>query len=647
MMKSASCSPHSTEGSDPSNLELREARKLLALGLAPTNEPALGSGMVFGDYELGEELGRGSSCIVYRARHAGVHRIVALKLMRGAEFATPRELQRFRNGATAAAELDHPHIVPVFHVGERDGRPFFTMRLFEGGNLHDALPRFRASPELAARMLAKVARAVHFAHQHGVLHRDLKPANIVLDEHGEPHVADFGLAKRLNEHDIASHSSAIVGTLDYMAPEQAKAAAALTPAADIFALGVILYELLTGHVPLPDHSFVAKLRWLSSDEPVCPAREADPEVDRNLENICLRCLQKNPSKRYRSGDELAAALERASRPGEADEPPPPLAQRLESWVRRHPRRSAILACLAVVSAIASLGGWWIWRKSERVLRDTLETNAFIAGSQAGAALSQLREYAELVSQTAHEPAIVNLVQRGQVVHPAFELRALANRVDTLAVFDNEARVLAEWPPPLPAIYQRKFAFRDYFQGARALAEHHLPGAYLTRAFRSETGERGLAFSFSTPVLDEHGVAIGVVIASLAAKSVFGAVKMEDSPHGRHITSALIGPRGPDRDTPADAPPSSAFMFLAHPGLPHGHEYTVASPYSSTLQARFGPSAPAGKQFALRYVPPVKIADYRDAVPGFDGSWVAAFAPVGNTGFVVLVQTRREATLTWH
>jgi serine/threonine-protein kinase len=623
-------------------LPLQKAKQLLALGL---EEPPLTPGSVFGDYELGEELGRGGGGVVYRARHAGIHRSVALKLMRDGQFASHSEIQRFRQGAAAAADLDHPHIVPIFHVGERDGQPFFTMRLLEGGNLQSALARFRQSKELTARLLAKVARAVHFAHEHGVLHRDLKPANILLDEQDEPYVADFGLAKRLDERAVASGSSKIVGTLDAMAPEQARATCALTPAADVYSLGVILYELLTGELPLPAGSVLEKLRWLASQSPPRPPSELDPFVDQNLERICLRCLQKSAKDRYSSAGELAAALERSSRPGGGDEPRPPLSQRLESWVRRHPRRSVALSCLIVALAVALLFSWWIWRRDQRVMRETLETNAFIAGSQAGAALAQLREYAERVAQAARDPEMVRLLARAPIFEPAWPLQSLASGFDSLALLGNDAHAAAKWPSPHPVDFERSYEFRDYFRGARYLAEHHASGAYVARAFRTEP-DGHLVFAVSAPVFDAQGVPQGVLMATLNAKSVFGAVKMEDSTGGRRITSALIGPRGPDRQDPPGAPPRPDFTFLVHPGLLDGQEIAVASPFSSKLQAMFGASAPPGQQFTLQYVAPVKVPDYRDAVPGFAGPWLAAFAPVGKTGFAVLVQTRRAAPLSW-
>ena len=619
------------------------AREMFALSLEPSGEPAKLSGTLFGDYEILDLIGIGGSGVVYRARHAGRHSTVALKVMRDARFASEREVQRFRNGAAAAAGLDHPNIVPIFHVGEHDGEPFFTMQLIEGKNLQPAMSRLHESTHSAARMLAKVARAVHFAHQRGVLHRDLKPENILLDENDEPYVADFGLAKRLDASAVASRSSDIVGTLEYMSPEQAKCVAALSVTADVYALGVILYELLTKQLPLPRGTMFAQLSWLTSPKLPRLARELAPNVDRNLEVICLKCLQKDAEKRYQSAEELALALERASLQVE-DEPLPPSSQRLADWVRRNPRSSLSLTSLVTVLAVALLCGSWLWRKDQRLMRDTLETNGFIAGSQAGAALAQLREYAERVAQAARDPEVAKLLAQGGIVEPALPLESRIGSFDNLALFKNDAYIVAQWPRPQTIVYSRNYGFRDYFSGARYLAEHHLPGAYLSRAFHSES-QGQLVFAVSAPVLNEQGAAIGVLMATVNAKSVFGAVKMENSAGGLHVTSALIAPRGPERDTKPGTLRTD-FTFLVHPGLPNGQEYRLNSAFSADLVRTFGPSAPPGQQFTLEYVPPVKVAAYEDAVPSFGGKWLAAFAPVGNTGFAVLVQTRRSATLTW-
>jgi serine/threonine protein kinase len=411
----------------------------------------------FGDYELLGEVRRGGMGSVYRARQISLDRIVALKMVPGGLFTTDAQVQRFRIEAEAAARLDHPHIVPIYEVGEHEGRHYFTMKWMEGGSLAehlvnekeseealeergqgdrdrdpfgaDAAPApiphthahtvgagpvsatlGRLTPVAAARLLATLARAIHHAHQRGIIHRDLKPSNILLDAAGQPHVSDFGLAKRLPENsEIRSPKSEMdltltgdtLGTPVYMAPEQAAGKARdVTTAADVYSLGAVLYELLTGRPPFSGNSPLEILRKVVEEEPARPTLArgsrrsaqskpgtrnggrgidqrlltpaATEKLDRDLETICLKCLEKSPHERYRSAAALADDLENwlshkpiAARPRRA-------LGRFTKWCRRRPAVAALsgLLLLAVLAGVGALS--WKQRQTEGARQEAVQ-----------------------------------------------------------------------------------------------------------------------------------------------------------------------------------------------------------------------------------------------------------------------------------
>ena len=262
----------------------------------------------FGDYELLEEIGRGGMGVVYRAIQKSLNRTVAIKMLLRRDLATPADLSRFRSEAEAAAQLDHPGIVSIFEVGECDGHPFYSMQFVEGTTLAKRLRQGPLPTREAAGLLAKVADAVHAAHARGVLHRDLKPSNILIDASGEPHVSDFGLAKRLEADESVTHTGAILGTPCYMSPEQAAGSRGdVGPTSDVWSLGAILYQMLTGRPPFQASSPMDTLLAVLESDPPVP-RSIDRQVDRDLEMIALKSLQKPQELRYGSAAELAGDL---------------------------------------------------------------------------------------------------------------------------------------------------------------------------------------------------------------------------------------------------------------------------------------------------------------------------------------------------
>ena len=324
--------------------------------------------MDFGDYELLEQIGRGGQGVVFRARQKSLNRIVALKIIGLGQWATKAHLKRFRLEAEAAARLEHPGIVPIHEVGERDGSCYFSMKFVEGGQL-DAIPKREPMPiRPAVELIAKVARTVHYAHEHGILHRDIKPGNILLDAKGEPHLTDFGLARLVESESSVTQTLDVLGTPSYMAPEQAVGNnAAVSSATDVYGIGAVLYQLLTGHPPFAGGTTYETIKLLEDTEPR-PPRLLNPKIDRDLSTICLKCLEKDPKRRYSSALALAEDLERWLKHEPIVARHTGVFARGRKWVRRNPT-SALLA--ASLIALAAAAGWIVWKS--QLIRQPLTT----------------------------------------------------------------------------------------------------------------------------------------------------------------------------------------------------------------------------------------------------------------------------------
>jgi serine/threonine protein kinase/Tfp pilus assembly protein PilF len=322
----------------------------------------------FGDYELLEEIGRGGQGVVYRAHQKSLNRTVALKVIGLGPWTTETNLKRFRREAEAAASLEHPCIVPIYEVGEQDGQCYFSMKFVEGGQLDEVVRSATADSSRGERepmpirraveLIAKVARTVHYAHEHGILHRDIKPGNILLDKNGEPHLTDFGLARLIETESTVTGTLEVLGTPSYMAPEQATGGTTrVSKATDVYGLGAVLYQLLTGLPPFAGGTTYETIKLLLETEPRQP-RQLNPRVDRDLSTICLKCMEKDPQRRYPSALALAEDLEHWLKHEAIQAHRTGIFTRGRKWVRRKP---AIAAVVTLSLALAAAMGWNIWK----------------------------------------------------------------------------------------------------------------------------------------------------------------------------------------------------------------------------------------------------------------------------------------------
>jgi predicted Ser/Thr protein kinase len=332
---------------------LRIADGLEATGAVEANgHTVLPTVRYFGDYELLEEIARGGMGIVYKARQMSLNRLVALKMILAGSFATSRDVQRFRSEAEAAANLDHPHIVPIYEVGEHEGQQYYAMKFVEGTSL---AKHPKGDPRQEVEPMLDVIRAVHHAHQRGVLHRDLKPSNVLVDSQGTRYVTDFGLAKRLADANVSfTESGQVLGTPKYMPPEQAAGRKDLTVVADVYSLGVILYERLTGQTPFTGDNALTLIRQARESDPPRPST-IRAGFDRDLETVVLKCLEKEPGRRYPSAEALADDLDRwlAGKPITAR--PSGSVARAWKWARRNPAVAALAASVGVLLVVVLIG----------------------------------------------------------------------------------------------------------------------------------------------------------------------------------------------------------------------------------------------------------------------------------------------------
>ncbi|MBO0700043.1 MAG: protein kinase, partial [Zavarzinella sp.] len=574
-----------------------------------------------GEYEVLGEIGRGAMGVVYRARPVGTNLVVALKRVEASGLEGTEAVRRFREEVENASGLRHPHIVPIYHVGEQDGRPFYTMALIGGGSLEQKLGQYQADPRAAVTLLAKVARAVHYAHQRRLLHRDLKPGNILLDEAGEPQVADFGLATKLDPGGAAA-GGPMAGSLPWMAPEAVRRDATLTTAVDVWALGVILYELLTGRRPFggKDRS---EMRTGILQAELIPPRVVNPRVSRDLDAICRRCLESDPDKRYESASALALDLERWLRDEPVRARNTGRLERLVKWTRRRPATASGLTFLALLLVAGIVAAVTMANEQDARLRqEVCRGNEFAARHVASTVLAQLQHFGEAVEGTAASTKLTEACDGGD--WPAVEELLKARLLDTppgpgappfatAFVLDPEGIIRAECPQR-HRVVGGDFRDRDYFRGARARADRpEGERVHLSRVFTSKND--GLdKLAVSVPFRLKSGGPVWVLGATVPTDATLGVGGLHDK--ARKAFSVLLAPRESDGEE---------YVILVHPGY-ESREPSVPFPAGRLRPTETGFAADD---------------DYADPVaarhPDYRGRWLAGFAPVPGTDLVVLVQ----------
>lgn len=597
----------------------------------------------FGDYELLEELGRGGMGVVYKAHQQGLDRVVALKMLREGRFASSADRERFHREAQILSRLDHPNIVPVLDVGMLDGRDFFTMKWVDGGSLVQHLERLKVDHRAAAEVMIAAAHAVHYAHQRGILHRDIKPANVLLDAQHGVHVTDFGLSQLAEVDTGLTRSGDIIGTPRYMSPEQASGEAVLTVAADVYSLGAILFELLTGVPPHVGRTVREVLDSVISGH-VSPPRQLNAEIDTDLQTICLRCLEREPERRYPSAKAFAEDLERWLSGEPIKARPSTRFERGLRWCGRHPLATGLLACALILFLLAPIAVFVVLNELERKLSATmLENNRYAAQHVSNAVLRKLHDLAETASELANDREMSEALERA-------DYDALQQRIESLQRANADAYrqkhgPLADVPfknlmvldargisrargPARDAWVGREFGWRDYFSVAFHRSRAPLEGtdAYISHVYHSAI-DHYYKFAISVPIkpLDPRkDEPLGVFVATITSAATLDLAVTDDRQH----KAVLVGQF--DRSSPPgniDTAESNPFaVVLVHwlydsPGV-------NAIPVKNEILREMLTSRPP--------VPLRESSTYFDPVS--QDHWLASFASVPNTPLVVALQT---------
>lgn len=586
-------------------------------------------GKPFGGYELLNEIGQGGMGTVYRARVTGTSLIVALKQLR-TDVHAGGSAQQFRDEIERAAELKHPNIVPVYHVGEQDGKPFFTMAHIDGGSLDQQIDRFHDQPRKIATLIAKIARGVHYAHQRRLLHRDLKPANILLDSQGEPLVADFGLATRTDETGTVTENAGPSGSIPWMAPEALRCEP-ITTAVDVWAIGVMLYELLTGVRPFRGSSPIEVRDSILGKIPQAP-REINPKIPLDLEAVCLRCLTPNLERRYESASAVALDLERWLRDEPVRARKSTRVERFQRWCRRSPGVAislflTVIGLLALTTAAFSSSA----QMGNRLAASVCRQNEY-AARQLGVIVQRRFETIadELIKTADNRQLQTACQQQDRQAMKTFlrqqHARISNGRLKNLFILNPSGVILAT-SDAIDRPLTQTFAGRDYYQQAIAKANTvGLDRVHVSRVFKSENDQLdklALATAFRPTNNDE----LWVIVATLTTDQTLG---QHDLPTDdmKAVLIAAIDSNAPRPDAVSEEP---GYVIMAHPVFGQG-EKSVRFPAGVTpLTAN------------VSYVDPVAAAGH----PEYDGRWLSGAAKVGKTELIVLVQQRYDVAVALH
>lgn len=590
----------------------------------------------FGSYQLIEIIGEGGMGVVYKARQRTLDRIVALKMMRSGSLASESEVKRFRSEAQAVARLQHPNVVAIHEVGEQDGQFFFSMDYIEGKNLAEVIRRTPLSPERAARYVKTIAEATHYAHERGILHRDLKPANVLIDASDQPRITDFGLAKHIETDSDLTVSGAVMGTPSYMPPEQAAGRRKeIGLASDVYSLGAILYDLLTGRPPFRADTPVDTLRQVLDTEPA-PPRLLNAKVPRDLETICLKCLAKEPGQRYSSAQELADDLGRFLRREPIQARPVGRLGRLGRWCRRNPviaGFSGATGSLLLMLALAAV----LFRS------DAKESNAQTAWYAAGMIRSELSQLGIAVNEVASSAELPDLIAANDTNALSIFLEDRLQKIKTITpawlssqnwvIMTPEGRLVVRWPDAGNGLLTNRSG-RNYFTGAVERADRDgIDAVYISHVYQS-VEDHLFKFGVSRAIRNPTGKTNGVVALMVNPVNFTQALGLTNDQReiliiGEWDSSTEFTPTNvPSEFKPllsrssgsitADKPD---FVVLFHPAF--GTNNLVVPVFHPGDSRYRNPFARMHREFA--------------------GRWLVKFAPVEDTPFTVVYQSRDRVT----